>query len=158
MDNGGYDLPALLDILIPISLSPGIRHQVFLVRIFRESDLVSRARCQSSLHLMQPLQKRVFARYWDGVHDQCDISGTSRFISGGIGGITSQLSIYPIETLKTQLQSGVGAAKGKLKRTAVHMWQQGEVRAYYRGLTVSWSWWREWRECRSGSGDADKNI
>ena len=35
--------------------------------------------------------KRLFARYVDGVEDPRYISGTSRFISGGIGGITSQL-------------------------------------------------------------------
>jgi len=44
--------------------------------------------------------KRAFAKYWDKVEDSRDISGFSRFMSGGIGGITSQLSIYPIETLK----------------------------------------------------------
>lgn len=64
-------------------------------------------------------QKRFFAQYVDHVQDSRDISGTSRFVSGGIGGITSQLcesnaieafvvvlpensysAIYPIETLK----------------------------------------------------------
>ena len=64
-----------------------------------------------------PAQKRMFAKYWDKVEDPRDISGVSRFLSGGIGGITSQLcgwhyclclltrvnlpvAIYPIETLK----------------------------------------------------------
>lgn len=37
------------------------------------------------------MSKRAFAKYVDGVQDSRDISGTSRFISGGIGGITSQL-------------------------------------------------------------------
>jgi solute carrier family 25 (mitochondrial phosphate transporter), member 23/24/25/41 len=37
------------------------------------------------------MSKRAFAKYVDNVHDSRDISGTSRFISGGIGGITSQL-------------------------------------------------------------------
>lgn len=83
--------------------------------------------------------KRFFARYWDCVSDQSEISGTSRFISGGIGGITSQWIIYPVETLKTQLQSSTGPIRGRdaLKRTAKHMWTTGGVRAYYRGLTVS---------------------
>jgi solute carrier family 25 phosphate transporter 23/24/25/41 len=39
-----------------------------------------------------PLQKRAFAKHLDKVEDSKDISGTSRFLSGGIGGITSQLS------------------------------------------------------------------
>ena len=47
--------------------------------------------------------KRGFAKYYDGVEDTRDISGISRFLSGGIGGITSQLSIYPVETLKVSV-------------------------------------------------------
>ncbi len=59
----------------------------------------------------------MFAKYWDKVDDPRDISGVSRFLSGGLGGISSQLcewnmrlclltcinlavAIYPIETLK----------------------------------------------------------
>jgi len=91
-------------------------------------------------------QKRFLARYWDHVPDQTDISGTSRFVSGGIGGITSQLMIYPVETLKTQLQSNLKKdptpPKGTIVdsamvRTAKSMWRRGGMRAYYRGLTVS---------------------
>jgi solute carrier family 25 phosphate transporter 23/24/25/41 len=36
-------------------------------------------------------QKKVFAEYWDEVTDVKDISGVSRFMSGGVAGITSQL-------------------------------------------------------------------
>ncbi|KAJ7179072.1 mitochondrial carrier [Mycena filopes] len=97
--------------------------------------------------------KRAFAKYWDHVDDSRDISGVSRFLSGGIGGISSQLSIYPIETLKTQMMSNAGElkhgnalAKGgaealkrvqpKLLIAARHLWALGGVRAYYRGLTI----------------------
>jgi hypothetical protein len=38
--------------------------------------------------------KRVFAQHWDCVPDQTLISNTSRFISGGIGGVISQLSKF----------------------------------------------------------------
>jgi hypothetical protein len=44
------------------------------------------------------LQKRFFAQYVDNVEDVREISGTSRFLSGGIGGITSQLSECPLRT------------------------------------------------------------
>jgi hypothetical protein len=44
-------------------------------------------------HVVGP-QKRLFAHYVDNVEDVREISGTSRFLSGGIGGITSQLSEY----------------------------------------------------------------
>lgn len=33
----------------------------------------------------------MFAKYYDHVQDSRDISATSRFLSGGIGGLTSQL-------------------------------------------------------------------
>ncbi|KAF7332069.1 Mitochondrial carrier protein [Mycena kentingensis (nom. inval.)] len=90
--------------------------------------------------------KRAFAQYWDHVEDSRDISGVSRFLAGGIGGITSQLSIYPIETLKTQMMSSAGGPvvlKGtnlfqqpKMLEAAQHVWKLGGFRAYYRGLTI----------------------
>ncbi|KAF9009005.1 mitochondrial carrier domain-containing protein [Cyathus striatus] len=80
--------------------------------------------------------KRAFATYWDHVDDPRDISGVSRFLSGGIGGISSQLSIYPIETLKTQMMSNAGYHRRTLFDAARHVWSLGGLRAYYRGLTV----------------------
>ncbi|KAF9464486.1 mitochondrial carrier domain-containing protein [Collybia nuda] len=80
--------------------------------------------------------KRAFAKYWDGVEDSRDISGVSRFLSGGIGGISSQLSIYPIETLKTQMMSSTAQQKRTLAEAARHVWGLGGIRAYYRGLTI----------------------
>ncbi|KAF8655237.1 hypothetical protein AX16_003142 [Volvariella volvacea WC 439] len=79
--------------------------------------------------------KRAFARYWDQVDDPRDISGMSRFLSGGIGGISSQLSIYPMETLKTQMMSTT-TQKRTLASAIRHVWSLGGVRAFYRGLTI----------------------
>ncbi|KAG7096881.1 hypothetical protein E1B28_004287 [Marasmius oreades] len=79
--------------------------------------------------------KRAFAQYWDGVDDPRNISGLSRFLSGGIGGLSSQLSIYPIETLKTQMMSITGQ-KRTLMDAARHLWRLGGMRAYYRGLSI----------------------
>ena len=45
-------------------------------------------------------QKRFFAQYVDNVEDVREISGTSRFLSGGMGGITSQLSKYLLVTTR----------------------------------------------------------
>lgn len=83
--------------------------------------------------------KRFFARYVDGKSDSRDISGMSRFISGGIGGMASQLSIYPIETLKTRLMSSMsnpGHVRGMalLGHTVHEMWARGGLRAFYSGL------------------------
>ncbi|KAH9999315.1 mitochondrial carrier [Russula vinacea] len=80
--------------------------------------------------------KRFFAHYVDDVEDIRDISGTSRFMSGGIGGITSQLSIYPVETLKTQMMSSTGGPNRTLASAAKRVWALGGLRAYYRGLGV----------------------
>jgi len=79
--------------------------------------------------------KRMFAKYWDNVDDPRNISGVSRFLSGGIGGLTSQLSIYPIETLKTQMMSGTGQRRTLLE-AGRRLWGLGGFRAYYRGLGI----------------------
>lgn len=89
--------------------------------------------------LSYEMSKRAFAKYVDGVSDSRDISGSSRFMSGGIGGITSQLAIYPIETLKTRLMSSQGGrthGNQLLAATAKEMWRNGGMRTYYRGLTA----------------------
>ncbi|PKI84696.1 hypothetical protein MVES1_001212 [Malassezia vespertilionis] len=87
------------------------------------------------------MSKRWFAKHYDHVADSRDISGFSRFMSGGIGGITSQLSIYPIETLKTRLMSSESRSSNLhgmalLKGTAKQMYAKGGIRAYYRGLAA----------------------
>ncbi|EIN10446.1 mitochondrial carrier [Punctularia strigosozonata HHB-11173 SS5] len=98
-----------------------------VVKIFPESAIK---------FLTYESSKKVFARYWDQVEDTRDISGVSRFVSGGIGGISSQLSIYPIETLKTQMMSSSGEQRRTLAQAARHVWDLGGIRAYYRGLTI----------------------
>ena len=55
------------------------------------SPFSSRGRLERTFDSVVP-QKRFFAHYVDDVEDIRDISGTSRFVSGGVGGITSQLS------------------------------------------------------------------
>jgi len=97
------------------------------VKIFPESAIK---------FLTYEASKRFFARYVDRVEDVRDISGTSRFVSGGIGGITSQLSIYPIETLKTQMMSSTGEPNRTLALAAKRIWALGGLKAYYRGLGV----------------------
>ncbi|KAK0522096.1 hypothetical protein OC834_006407, partial [Tilletia horrida] len=100
-----------------------------VVKIFPESAIK---------FMSYEMSKRAFAKYVDHVSDSRDISGTSRFLSGGIGGITSQLAIYPVETLKTRLMASQQAGKSQklLLKTARDMWQSGGVRLYYRGLTA----------------------
>ncbi|WRT65330.1 uncharacterized protein IL334_002273 [Kwoniella shivajii] len=82
--------------------------------------------------------KKFLAVYWDKVTDPADLSSSSRFIAGGIGGITSQFAIYGLETLKTRIQSEIGPAQGwrQVRETARIMWRAGGIRSYYRGLTL----------------------
>jgi solute carrier family 25 (mitochondrial phosphate transporter), member 23/24/25/41 len=69
-----------------------------VAKIFPESAIkflayessVSTIMLKTCMGLICP-QKKAFARYWDHVEDTRDISGVSRFVSGGLGGISSQL-------------------------------------------------------------------
>ncbi|KAF6762299.1 mitochondrial carrier [Ephemerocybe angulata] len=80
--------------------------------------------------------KRAFAKYWDKVEDTRDISGVSRFLSGGIGGLTSQLTIYPMETLKTQMMSNAGQQRRSMLDAFRTVYSLNGFRGLYRGLTI----------------------
>ncbi|KAK0704918.1 mitochondrial carrier domain-containing protein [Lasiosphaeris hirsuta] len=81
--------------------------------------------------------KRFLATY-EGHEDPAQISTVSKFVAGGIGGMTAQFCVYPIDTLKFRLQCETveGGLKGNalLIRTAKNMWKEGGFRAAYRGL------------------------
>ncbi|KAK4140918.1 uncharacterized protein C8A04DRAFT_39548 [Dichotomopilus funicola] len=81
--------------------------------------------------------KRFLAAY-EGHNDPTKISTVSKFVAGGIGGMTAQFCVYPIDTLKFRLQCETveGGPKGNalLFRTAKNMWADGGFRAAYRGL------------------------
>ncbi|GAA6063424.1 hypothetical protein JCM10212_002093 [Sporobolomyces blumeae] len=81
--------------------------------------------------------KRVFAQHWDCVPDQTMISNSSRFVSGGIGGVVSQFCIYPIESLKTRVMSSTGGrARGNalILQTFRDMYSKGGFTFFFRGL------------------------
>lgn len=81
--------------------------------------------------------KRFLAGY-EGHGDPTQISTVSKFVAGGMGGMTAQFCVYPIDTLKFRLQCETveGGLKGNalLIRTAKNMWADGGLRAAYRGL------------------------
>ncbi|KAL2127535.1 hypothetical protein VTI74DRAFT_10574 [Chaetomium olivicolor] len=81
--------------------------------------------------------KRFLATY-EGHNDPTQISTVSKFVAGGIGGMTAQFCVYPIDTLKFRLQCETvqGGPQGNalLFRTAKKMWADGGLRAAYRGL------------------------
>ncbi|KAK3321483.1 mitochondrial carrier domain-containing protein [Cercophora scortea] len=81
--------------------------------------------------------KRFLATY-EGHEDPAQISTVSKFVAGGMGGMTAQFCVYPIDTLKFRLQCETveGGPKGNalLLKTAKTMWAEGGLRAAYRGL------------------------
>ncbi|KXX75009.1 Calcium-binding mitochondrial carrier SAL1 [Madurella mycetomatis] len=81
--------------------------------------------------------KRFLAAY-EGHNDPTQIGTVSKFVAGGIGGMTAQFCVYPIDTLKFRLQCetvhGGPTGTALLFRTAKNMWADGGVRAAYRGL------------------------
>ncbi|KAF3936181.1 Mitoferrin [Dactylella cylindrospora] len=80
--------------------------------------------------------KRLFARL-EGKEDPKQISGPSRFLAGGIGGVASQFAVYPIDTLKFRMQCEMvpGGPRGNqlIAETARKLWKSG---GFYRGLPL----------------------
>ncbi|KAK9479392.1 mitochondrial carrier domain-containing protein [Lipomyces japonicus] len=69
-----------------------------------------------------------------------EMSSVSSFLAGGIGGVISQLSVYPVDTLKFRIQCEVeySSLRGRalLRKTAIQMWKDGGLSTYYRGLLL----------------------
>ncbi|KAG0088677.1 hypothetical protein BGZ93_002552 [Podila epicladia] len=76
-----------------------------------------------------------------------EIATSGRFLAGGIAGLVSQFSIYPLETIKTRIMASTGGGKGGsssgvpvklcIRTVAKEMWQKAGVRGFYRGLGPS---------------------
>ncbi|CZT02630.1 related to peroxisomal Ca-dependent solute carrier protein [Rhynchosporium graminicola] len=83
--------------------------------------------------------KRVMA-HMEGHNDPQNINGYSKFFAGGMGGMVSQLFVYPLDTLKFRMQcetvSGGLHGNALITATAKKMIQQGPVKSGYRGLTM----------------------
>lgn len=83
------------------------------------------------------LAKRFLARV-EGVEDTKDLSRTSTYLAGGMGGVVAQFAVYPIDTLKFRLQcSNLDAnARGEriLINTAKELYREGGPKIFYRGI------------------------
>ncbi|KNZ56127.1 hypothetical protein VP01_2491g4 [Puccinia sorghi] len=68
-------------------------------------------------------------------------SNLVRFLAGGLAGVVSQVLIYPIETLKTQLMSSTinesFQGRALLIYTIKRLNRTGGVRGYYKGLLAA---------------------
>ncbi|KAI0131148.1 mitochondrial carrier [Daldinia grandis] len=76
----------------------------------------------------------------EGHNDMHQINPYSKFVAGGVAGMTAQFCVYPLDTLKFRLQSEYvsGGPRGNvlLLQTAQKMWAEGGIRATYRGVTM----------------------
>ncbi|XP_042496585.1 calcium-dependent mitochondrial ATP-magnesium/phosphate carrier protein 2-like [Macadamia integrifolia] len=71
--------------------------------------------------------------------DITDIGTSGRFVAGGLAGAVAQTTIYPMDLVKTRLQTYV-CEKGKvpkLRALSKDIWVQEGPRAFYRGLIPS---------------------
>ncbi|KAK6153819.1 hypothetical protein DH2020_013458 [Rehmannia glutinosa] len=68
-----------------------------------------------------------------------DVGTVGRLVSGGLAGAVAQTSIYPMDLVKTRLQT-YACEKGNvpnLRRLSKDIWVQEGPRAFYRGLVPS---------------------
>lgn len=94
---------------------------------------------------------KAFLAQVTNAEDKNSISVGARFVAGGMAGICSQFSIYPVETLKTRIMSTKVLDVGDLTSTstarnakthsvvfstAKDMYRTGGVRAFWPGLTL----------------------
>jgi solute carrier family 25 phosphate transporter 23/24/25/41 len=86
--------------------------------------------------------KRAMARI-EGIEDTSKLSKTSTYLSGGLGGVVAQFTVYPIDTLKFRMQCSNldSSIRGNalLIQTAKDMFKEGGLRIFYRGIFVGTS-------------------
>ncbi|CAO3675679.1 unnamed protein product [Umbelopsis vinacea] len=90
--------------------------------------------------------KSVLAKATDA-EDKNSISVGARFIAGGMAGLCSQFTIYPLETLKTRIMSSKtlerspqtpvqANSQSLILTTARQMYRSGGIRAFWPGLML----------------------
>ncbi|CAK1357991.1 Calcium-binding mitochondrial carrier SAL1 [Cercospora beticola] len=83
--------------------------------------------------------KRAIAKL-EGHNDPKQIKSSSMFAAGGIAGMIAQATVYPLDTLKFQMQceTVAGGEHGTrlIMHTAKKMWARNGIVAFYRGLPM----------------------
>nr|GLL21659.1 calcium-binding mitochondrial carrier protein SCaMC-1-like [Ipomoea trifida] len=71
--------------------------------------------------------------------DQSDIGTSGRLIAGGLAGAVAQTAIYPMDLVKTRLQTYAceGGKVPHLGKLSIDIWLREGPRAFYRGLVPS---------------------
>ncbi|CAL0325250.1 unnamed protein product [Lupinus luteus] len=72
-------------------------------------------------------------------NNSADIGTAGRLFAGGMAGAVAQMAIYPMDLIKTRLQTCAsdGGRVPKLSRLAKDIWVHEGPRAFYRGLVPS---------------------
>jgi solute carrier family 25 phosphate transporter 23/24/25/41 len=70
-------------------------------------------------------------------HDPTNVSASERFMAGGMAGVISQLSIYPLEVVKTRLSIAAPGEVIGMTQCARQTLAQGGYRAFYAGVGPS---------------------
>jgi len=108
---------------------------------------------------VQPLHNNNSAKKTHPPGHVPEIATSGRFLAGGIAGLISQFSIYPLETIKTRIMASTGgsskgsrtfasstgtslasassANKLSIRNVAKEMWKGSGWRAFYHGLGPS---------------------
>lgn len=83
--------------------------------------------------------KKLMSRL-EGVQDTSELSRFSTYIAGGLGGVVSQFTVYPVDTLKYRVQCAPLDNKihgnRLLVETAKQMYKEGGLKLFYRGVFV----------------------
>lgn len=89
--------------------------------------------------LFSQASKRAIAKL-EGHNDPKQIKSSSMFAAGGIAGMIAQATVYPLDTLKFQMQCETVAGGEHGTRLIIHtakkMWARNGIVAFYRGLPM----------------------
>lgn len=69
--------------------------------------------------------------------DSGDIGTAGRLCAGGLAGAISQTAVYPMDLVKTRLQTSDGRIVSNLRTLTRDIWFQEGPRAFYKGLVPS---------------------
>lgn len=80
-----------------------------------------------------------FVADFKGEEDKADIGTSGRLFAGGLAGAVAQASIYPMDLVKTRIQtcSFEGGRVPSLRKLSRDIWVQEGPRAFYRGIVPS---------------------
>ncbi|KAL4652915.1 hypothetical protein ACB092_01G265900 [Castanea dentata] len=80
-----------------------------------------------------------FVADFKGEENKADIGTSGRLFAGGLAGAVAQASIYPMDLVKTRIQtcSFEGGRVPSLKKLSRDIWVQEGPRAFYRGIVPS---------------------